>query len=168
VAAILAAADPSTRREILGNLVKHNSDLAQQVAPLTKLPERKRERPVPHTELPSIVPQPTIVERQPVAEPALPRLPFDDLVRFDPAALTAVLKSVDAELLCLALVGANEALVDRITAQMPAKVAKSFRQRLHACGPTRLRDVEAAQHEVAAVAARIIHARHSHRQVVRA
>jgi flagellar motor switch protein FliG len=168
VAAILAAADQSTRREILSNLVKHNRELAQQVAPLAPKREQKPlasqriSNPIPVP--PVIAPKSTIINHQ----SPIPQFPFDDLVRFDPAALTAVLKSVDAELLCLALVGANEALVDRITAQMPAKVAKSFRQRLHACGPTRLRDVEAAQHEVAAVAARIFHARHTHRQVVRA
>lgn len=168
VAAILAAAEEPTRREILGNLVKHNRELAQQVVPPAPKPTlRKEPTPTPIPLPPAIIPQSSILDHQ-SSIPPLPTLHLDDLIRFDAAALTAVLKSVDAEVLCLALVGANEALVERITAQMPAKVAKAFRQRLHACGPTRLRDVETAQHEVAAVAARIVHARRAQRNVVRA
>lgn len=88
-----------------------------------------------------------------------PPIHVDDLARFDQSALSAVLNRVDTEVLVLALVGASEALVQRITEQMSGKVAKSFRQRLHACGPTRLRDVEAAQQEVAAIAADFLDAR---------
>jgi flagellar motor switch protein FliG len=171
VAAILAAADQASRREILANLVKHNCDLARQISPpaprAQAIPPRAQATP-PIAE--------SISDSKPVASPAairkpqpeiqLPTLPFDDLTRFDSATLNAVLKSVDAEVLVLALVGANEALVERITAQMPAKVAKTFRQRLSDCGPTRLRDVETAQHEVAAVAARILHARRSNRHAL--
>jgi flagellar motor switch protein FliG len=174
VAAILAAADMSARNEILGNLVKHNPDLARQVAPAKAKPELRTKpvaasisdaglpltafKPTPPAPEPAPIPIPVAAR---IPEPVLPTLHMDDLTRFDAAALNAVLKSVDAELLTLALVGASDALVDRITAPMPPRVAKAFRQRLHNTGPTRLRDVEAAQHEVAAVAAKIIFARHS-------
>ncbi len=152
VAAILAAADPAARREILANLVKHNQSLARQVAPAlsARTPE-----PVA-IETP---PEPPVARPAPAATPRLPQIHFDDLARLDQSTLTAVLKSVDAEVLVLALVGASEPLVTRITAQMPGKIAKAFRRRLHDCGPTRLRDVEAAQHEVTTVAAQILHAR---------
>ncbi len=89
----------------------------------------------------------------------IPTLRFDDLLRFDAAGLAAVLKSVDADVLALALVGASDELVERVTARMPGKVAKAFRQRLHHCGPTRLRDVETAQLEVARIASRVVLAR---------
>ncbi len=92
-------------------------------------------------------------------EPRFPRLHIDDLARLDQSALTAILRSVDSQLLVLALVGASEQLVERITAEMPPKIAKAFRQKLNCLGPTRLRDVEAAQIEVADVAARFLHDR---------
>jgi flagellar motor switch protein FliG len=159
VAAILAAADQPARGEILANLLKHNRDLANQLAP---------SRPVVQIQSPPIAPSMIEVPVVPAvmhppqpepAAPSLPRIHIDDLARFDPAALAAVLQSVDAEVLTLALVGASDSLVERITSQMPRKVAKAFRQRLYCVGPTRLRDVEAAQHEVTNVAAHIIHHR---------
>ena len=152
VAAILAAAGQTARSEILANLAKYNQSLAQQIAPA--LPQPKPQ--------PAAMPEPAAVP-PPVAvfAPRLPRLHIDDLARFDRSALTAVLRAVDSQLLILALVGASEELTNRITDEMPAKVGKAFRQKLNCLGPTRLRDVEAAQEEVAAVAARILHARHS-------
>ncbi|MEX2091759.1 MAG: FliG C-terminal domain-containing protein, partial [Pirellulales bacterium] len=164
VAAILAAADPNARRDILSNLVKHNQSLAEQVAPA--LPAMNPE-PVAIETSPDL-PEPPVARPAPVELPRWPRIHFDDLARFDQSTLTAVMKSVDAEILVLALVGASEALVERITAQMPGKVAKAFRQRLHACGPTRLRDVETAQQEVASVASQILHARRSAHHAVMA
>jgi flagellar motor switch protein FliG len=170
VAAILASANESTRREILGNLVKHNRDLAQQLAPPVPKPERKPQLPPPIMEPIAAPPQPSIINHQSTipAPPPLPQLHIDDLARFDQPALTTVLKSVDADLLVLALVGASEALVGRITEQMPGKVAKAFRARLNHCGPTRLRDVEAAQQEVAHVAAQVLHDRLSTRHALNA
>jgi flagellar motor switch protein FliG len=158
VAAILAAAGQTARSEILANLAKHNHRLAHQVAPA--LPQRKPE--------PLAMPEPALMPElaeipQPVAvvAPRLPRLHIDDLARFDRSALTAVLRAVDSQVLVLALVGASEELTNRITDEMPAKVAKAFRKNLNCLGPTRLRDVEAAQVEVTSVAARILHARRS-------
>lgn len=174
VAAILAAADPTARRDILANLSKHNHRLVEQLTPPPSLPEQRTqttasvpdsgsriaESQQPSSQTPVRHPQPEI--------PPLPQIHFDDLARFDQPALTAVMKSIDAEVLVLALVGASEALVDRVTGEMPNKMAKAFRQRLHACGPTRLRDVEAAQREVATVASQILHARRSGHHLVMA
>jgi flagellar motor switch protein FliG len=178
VAAILAAADGRSRGEILANLLKHNRNLADQLAPK---PIAKPE-PAPIADLGSQIadsqssqsairnPQseitsPPIRNPQPeIPSPPLPRIHIDDLARFDQAALAAVLQSVDAEVLTLALVGASESLIARITDQLPRKSAKAFRQRLVCVGPTRLRDVEAAQHEVTQVAAHIIHHRRTGRR----
>jgi flagellar motor switch protein FliG len=157
VAAILAAADHQSRGSILANLLKHNRKLAQQFAPTqteTKPEATRHEAPAPVVRpLPAIQPP-----------PPLPRIHFDDLMRLDNSALAAVLRVVDAEILVLALAGASDELVARITDEMPRPTAKAFRQRLCRLGPTRLRDVEAAQQEVAAVAARIIHARRAERR----
>jgi flagellar motor switch protein FliG len=158
VAAILAAATQNDRSEILANLVRHNQQLAQRVAPA--LPQPKPE--------PAAAAEPAAATPPvPIVAPRLPRLHIDDLARLDRSALTAVLRAVDSQVLVLALVGASEELADRITEEMPPKVAKAFRQKLNFIGPTRLRDVEAAQQEVAAVAARILHARRSQLAVAR-
>ena len=73
--------------------------------------------------------------------------------------LAAVLRTVESEVLVLALAGADEELIERIADQMPRSTAKAFRRRMRKLGPTRLRDVSTAQQDVADVAARIIQAR---------
>jgi flagellar motor switch protein FliG len=155
VAAILAAADKATRGNILTNLAKHNRELAEEVSPSTVL-----EQPAP----PAVVAAPPLQVVPPIvkasAPPApRPRIKFDDLARLDQSTLAAVLRTVESEVLVLALAGADEELIDRIADQMPRSTAKSFRQRLGKLGPTRLRDVTAAQLDVAEVAAKIIQAR---------
>jgi flagellar motor switch protein FliG len=165
VNSILAAAGPAARGRILANLVKHNRGLADQLSPRSAEPvptptmaEQIADCGARIADLKAAVtapPQPAI--RNP--QPEIPQLRFDDLARFDTAGLNSVLKSIDTDLLVLALVGASDELVGRITSQMPAKVARAFRKRLHRCGPTRLRDVEDAQFEVARIASQIVHAR---------
>jgi flagellar motor switch protein FliG len=83
----------------------------------------------------------------------LPRIAFDDLAELDSRTLSAVLRQVDANVLVLALAGSREDLVDRICDQMPKRTARGFRRELRRLGPTRLSDVEAAQHAVAQIAA---------------
>ncbi|MGD9632089.1 MAG: FliG C-terminal domain-containing protein [Pirellulales bacterium] len=181
VNAILSAADQRSRGQILANLLKHNRELANQIAP-SALP-----RPAPAPTIAeqiadcgsqiadlkaAMTAQPPAATRPPSAirnpQPEIPLLHFDDLTRFDAAGLAAVLKGVDSELLVLALVGASDELVAHVTAPMPPKVAKAFRGRLHRCGPTRLSDVEAAQHEVARIASQIVHARRESRRSISA
>lgn len=163
-AAILAAADPAVRRGILTSLAKYNQHLAEQLVPSTPAEAvahvglRVSDPP-----LPSVPPE--IRRPQPVGE-LLPQVHFDDLTRFDDSVLKAVLQAVDTDVLVLALVGASEELVERICEPMPGKLAKQFRRRLQDCGPTRLRDVETAQQEVAAVAAKVLHARRALRQAI--
>jgi flagellar motor switch protein FliG len=70
--------------------------------------------------------------------------------------MAAVFREVDANVLQLALAGADEGLVDRVAAQLPKRAARQFRARLHQLGPTRLSDVVAAQEIVAEVATRVL------------
>jgi flagellar motor switch protein FliG len=166
VAAILAAANESNRGDILTNLAKHNRELAEEVSPKATLEPR-----IAPAVQPKLVPQPPEIAPLPREFPPLditdaaplphprPRIKFDDLARLDQATLAAVLRTVESEVLVLALAGADEELVDRITAQMPRSIAKTFRLRLRQLGPTRLRDVATAQRDVAKVAASILQAR---------
>ncbi|HEY4235034.1 MAG TPA: FliG C-terminal domain-containing protein [Lacipirellulaceae bacterium] len=181
VAAILAAADELTRGNILTNLAKHNRQLAEEVMPrpTSELPTAQSATPA-RSSRPSqaesvsldrkttgqaIAPDcatnrfdTTIAANAPLPLPR-PGIKFDDLARLVQADLAAVLRTVEADVLVLALAGADDELVDRIAAQLPRKVAKTFRKRLLQLGPTRLRDVAAAQQDVAEVATKIVQAR---------
>jgi len=95
----------------------------------------------------------TVETGTPASEPQ-GLLRFDDLTRVDDATLAAVIQEVEPDVMALALTGAKDELMERIMGQIPRQVAKTFRQQLTRLGPTRLRDVEAAQQLVAAAAAR--------------
>jgi hypothetical protein len=158
MAAILAAADPKSRGQILSNMKDHKAAIAEQFS--TRPTERPAAR-VPLAEPPTKKPATRSAEnpvRQtvaaaPRAEVRLPRVNFDDLAGLDSRTLSAVLRQVDANLLALALAGSREELVDRICEQMPKRTAREFRRQLRRLGPTRLSDVEGAQRAVAKVAA---------------
>jgi flagellar motor switch protein FliG len=160
ISAILAAADDVTRSRILANVMQNNERLAKQIAPpaTTKPP---REAPPPKPNLPQL----ETTEATPVPPPPKPRpiIPFESLMQLDADVLGSVLRAVDPELIVLALTGASEELVARITAPMAREMAAAFRKRLYKFGPTRLRDVEAAQREVATIATHQLHALRAHR-----
>jgi flagellar motor switch protein FliG len=180
VTAILAAADDTARGEILTNLRKVNRVLAEQMAPSLTAKPAAAIAPVAAPPEVALTPESTRhlppagrdqrsslnASREPRKSP--PRFAFDDLARMDSMLLAKVLKAVDAEVWVLALAGASEPVVERIAKQMPRSAAKAFRRRLRQLGPTRLRDVEAAQQEVLAVASRLIEQRATNRSATRA
>jgi hypothetical protein len=175
VSNILAAADSKTRREILSKLKVHNRTLADQIAPRDEAHDTHIEQPaVKHHRFESKQALDTNarISRQlapmklasPVAapvpvQPALPPIEFDQLVRLDMQALTAVIRSVDPNVLAIALAGSNEDLVERVCSQMPKRTSRDFRRQLRRLGPLRLSDVEGAQRVVAETAAKYLHHR---------
>lgn len=84
-------------------------------------------------------------ENPPLAE-------FDDLVRLEDAALARVFAAAAPEVVLLALSGANRELIDRIVCRLPTAAGRTLRRQLEAFGPTRLRDIEAAQQQLAELA----------------
>jgi flagellar motor switch protein FliG len=166
VTSILAAADTTTRNEILANLKTHKASLARQLAEPEPMPRRERPR------LPNVNSQPgpdsTVADPQhdrgarrrasrqlhSLLKIQPPPMNFDELVNVNDEALAGVLGDVDPNVLALALAGSRDELTDRICGRMPKRVAREFRRRLGQLGPTRLSDVEAAQQEVARIAAR--------------
>jgi len=84
-----------------------------------------------------------------------PLAEFDDLVRLDDAALARVFGSASPEIVLLALSGANRDLIDRIVCRLPASAGRTLRRQLETLGPTRLRDIEAAQQQLAELAGRM-------------
>jgi flagellar motor switch protein FliG len=166
MAVILAAADATSRGRILSNLKSQNVTPAHQPTSQRRgelrASEKRITRPSVSARTDESVgrePRQTKISA-PRAEPSLPRVAFDDLIHLDSRSLAAVLRQVDANVLALALAGSREEMVDRICDQMPKRVARTFRRELRRLGPTRLSDVEAAQHAVARVAARQLSERH--------
>ena len=82
-------------------------------------------------------------------------LDFEDLVLVNDAALRTLLAAADPQTALLALTGADQRLVSRVLRQLPPRDAAVIRQRLEHPGPVRLREIEQAQHELAALASRL-------------
>jgi flagellar motor switch protein FliG len=176
VANILAATDAKTRCGIVQNLKKHNATLAQQLSRSEResvssiemrygaehyasmqeveTTENLRRGQIRKPEKSPVAEQPAQVARQVAAAPLMPRIDFDQLDRLDTPTLAALLRDVDAHMLAIALAGSDDALVDKICAQMPKRIGRSFRRELRKIGPTRLSDIEGAQRIVAEAAAR--------------
>jgi hypothetical protein len=163
---ILAAADPKTRRDMLSKLRTRNATLAAQFTAgdiaTEKIQHKLRaldshdnqnRRVSSHVGMSRAEAVPERREPPVAQAPARPRIAFDHLVHLDTAALNAVLREVDANVLALALAGSKDELVDRITSQMPKRTARVFRRELRSLGPTKLSDVETAQRIVADTAA---------------
>jgi flagellar motor switch protein FliG len=80
---------------------------------------------------------------------------FEDLLEMQGAGWAEVMRVAESEVAVLALVGAPPALIERVLAGLPGGEAAIIRQRLDHPGPTRLRDVEQARQEIAALARRL-------------
>jgi flagellar motor switch protein FliG len=167
VASILAAAESLARGQIMANLKTNKAALARRLAlsdpavsrrngdksisPRQSLGRETAKVDGEHAALPRRPGRPP----RPVLAP-LPRLNFDALVELNDRTLAALLREVDPNVLALALVGSRDEFIDRICGQMPRRTAREFRRRLQQIGPTRLSDVEAAQQNVARIAAQRI------------
>lgn len=81
---------------------------------------------------------------------------FADLHEFDDASLGKIFAHVDQDVLTLALAGAGKALVARAYRVLPVARAARLRRDLDRVGPTRVSDVEGAQHEVASAASDLV------------
>jgi flagellar motor switch protein FliG len=73
---------------------------------------------------------------------------FDNLIDLDAKTLGTILRSVDAQLLTLALKGASQALTDKALSSMSARAAESIRDDMADSGPTKRAEVEEAQKTV--------------------
>ena len=80
---------------------------------------------------------------------------FDDLVGIDDRGVQTLLREISTDSLLLALRGADEALKEKIFANMSRRAAEMLRDDLEAAPPARLSDVETAQKEILAIARRL-------------
>lgn len=109
MAAILSAASPLAKREILSNLARRDRRLVGR-----------------------------LVDRE---------LHFSDLEQVSNTVLAAIIEAAGMQLTMLALAGAGPTLHDRMLAAVPTDTAALLTGALEGMGPTRLSDVEEAQHE---------------------
>ncbi|MBM3611445.1 MAG: flagellar motor switch protein FliG [Alphaproteobacteria bacterium] len=80
---------------------------------------------------------------------------FDNLIMSDDRSLQTLLRSVDTELLTLALKGADEALREKLFGCMSTRAASNIKDEMEALGPVRLTDVQEAQKQIIEVARRL-------------
>ncbi len=90
-----------------------------------------------------------------LAERLGPRpLAFADLADADAGVLSAVVRSIDANVLATALIGAAADVQERFCGLLPQSEAEKMRKQIESPGPIRLRDVEEARRRLAAAAQR--------------
>ena len=77
---------------------------------------------------------------------------FDSLVISDERSLQTLLRAIDAEILVLALKGADEILREKLFGCMSTRAADNVKDEMEALGPVRLTEVQEAQKQIIAVA----------------
>ena len=80
---------------------------------------------------------------------------FDNLIMSDERSFQTLLRSVDNELLVLALKGADEPLREKLFSCMSKRAAANIVDEMEALGPVRLTEVQTAQKEIINVARRM-------------
>lgn len=80
---------------------------------------------------------------------------FESLGKSDDRSLQTLLREVEAELLTLALKGADEGLRDKLLGCMSSRAAANIMDEMDAMGPVRLSEVQTAQKEIIAIARRM-------------
>jgi len=142
--AVLSALNDPLRKQMLGQLAHRDQALVRQ---LGYLETGSRPRPVSAT-------QAAKLSLQPVASTGKkqPQIRFSQLADLGDVALKRIFAEADPQVVILALTGADDVLVQRILKQLPAADAAALRQRLNHPGPLRLRDIDAAQEQLAQLA----------------
>ena len=70
---------------------------------------------------------------------------FEDIRGLDDRALQRILRDIDVKTLAMSLKGASPELRQRITSQMSQRAGSALTEEMELLGPTRVKDVEAAQ-----------------------
>jgi len=97
---------------------------------------------------------PSRISADRVSKTEQPELAFDQLLSLNAAEFFAVFDEADPRVVMLALAGAPRRLFERYLAQFSTERALEFERHVEQLRPLRLRDVEAAQRELAILAGR--------------
>ena len=136
---ILVASPPEARANLLRGLAENESRIAEELADLA--PPSKTSASDVEATLPDAAPTP---------------IGFDVLVRFDGRTLADALGTLDPRSALLALAGAPESLIEKLSSGLPATVAKDLRRRIHGIGPTTLTEIDRSQAAFASAVATIV------------
>jgi flagellar motor switch protein FliG len=136
-------------QSILGHLRRSEQRSAAKAdRPRASLAHAPRSQPTP-----SSAPRPAAsVTRE------VPTIAFDQLLSLSAADFFAVFDAADPRVVMLALAGAPRRLFERYLAQFSTERALEFERHVEQLRPLRLRDVEAAQRELAILASRQLRA----------
>jgi flagellar motor switch protein FliG len=77
---------------------------------------------------------------------------FDNLIMSDDRSLQTLLRSLEQDILILALKGADEALREKLFGCMSTRAADNIKDEMEALGPVRLTEVQEAQKSIISVA----------------
>jgi flagellar motor switch protein FliG len=143
--AVLGAMDFATRDRVLTGLGRRNGALARR---LGYLPAEHRHQTAAHENY-AVSSFRYRLERP---QAPAPLIQFDDFAALDDDALLGILAAAGPQVSLLALTGADEALIERITGQLPAREAAALTKRLKGPRSARLADVEAARDQLVAAA----------------
>lgn len=80
---------------------------------------------------------------------------FSDLMGVDDRGLQLIIKELSAEVLTIALKGAEEAIKEKFLKNMSERAAEMLREDMETKGPVKLSDVEKAQQEIIRIARRL-------------
>jgi flagellar motor switch protein FliG len=80
---------------------------------------------------------------------------FENVAELEDRALQLVLREVQTEALVVALKGANEALREKVFANMSQRAAETLREDLESRGPVKVSEVEAQQKEILKIVRRL-------------
>lgn len=94
-------------------------------------------------------PPPAVGANKPAAADSIA---FEELAALDDAAWGRVLNSAEPETVLLAFAGAEPKLIDRLVRGLPRREADVWRKQFAHPGPVRLRDIDAAQEQLAEIA----------------
>jgi flagellar motor switch protein FliG len=172
VSTILNAAG-AERNALLVNLSRHDFDLATQLTGPAAHNEAMRanaDRPVvaaksSPTAEPKGAPSKTHVDRR-SAPPAFrpdrhatelpqPEVPFEELAQLADDDWAVLIRAAEPAIVLLALTGASDQLLQRITQRLSRRESQALRSRLRQTGPLRLSDIEQAQRHIAELASRL-------------
>ena len=81
--------------------------------------------------------------------------PLDDLSKLDDRSMQTLLREISTERLVIALKGAEQALMEKIFANMSKRAADMLKDDLEVKGPVKVSEVDAAQKEILGVARRL-------------
>ena len=77
---------------------------------------------------------------------------FENLIGIDDKSMQTLIRSLDNELIVVALKGADDGVSDKFFACMSQRAAANIKDEMEALGPMRLTDVQEAQKQIIAVA----------------